>query len=80
MNISFSTIDVSEAKRRLAMACFGYFNEKQKELIIKYVGQKHVRVQDPMMYPSPSVEIQGNDSAQSYAIRNEIQGAGKQTT
>ena len=62
MNISFSTIDKSTARKYLNDKKYDYFNEKTKELILECVGKDTLRVQDPFMYPSPSLEIMNKET------------------
>jgi hypothetical protein len=58
MKISFSTICRETARKYLNDPKYNYFNDEVKELILKYVGKGVLRVQDPFMYPNPSLEIE----------------------
>lgn len=57
MNISFSTINKGTAKQYLESPKYDYFSDKAKKIILENVGKDTLRVQDPFMYPSPSLEI-----------------------
>lgn len=58
MNISFSTISQSDAEEFLKHKNFSFLNDKQKKYIKENLGD--IRVQDPMMYASPKIEIHEN--------------------
>ena len=64
MNISFSTICPGYAKQYLWGEHYAYFNEKAKNYIMENLGD--LRVQDPMMYPSPQIEISGPRAQEHY--------------
>ena len=61
MNISFSTINKSTAKKYLDDKKYDYFSSEAKVLILECVGKDTLRVQDPYMYPSPSLEIMNKE-------------------
>jgi hypothetical protein len=57
VNVSFSTINKDMAKRYFEHESWDYLSDEAKELALKYCGEGVLRVQDPMMYPSPCLEI-----------------------
>ncbi len=57
MNISFSTIDKHNAEKYLASPAYNYLSKEAKEVVLKHVGEGKLRVQDPMMYSKPCLEI-----------------------
>lgn len=57
MHVSFSTINQAQARRYFEDPKWAYLNSAAKEVALKYVGEGVLRVQDPMMYPSPQLEI-----------------------
>ena len=66
MNISFSTIAHNNAKEYLSRDCFKWLNDKQKAYILNNLGD--IRVQDPMMYPNPKIEIHNKQSEHNKSI------------
>ena len=57
MPISFSTINKDTAKEYLAHKSYSFLTAAAKEKAIEFCGEGVLRVQDPMMYPSPQLEI-----------------------
>ena len=61
MNISFSTTAKHSAANYLAKPEYDYLNDEAKQYIIDNITNG-LRVQDPMMYPSPNIEFHGNEA------------------
>jgi len=57
MNISFSTCDFVKAKKYLEEN-FSWLNAKQHLYVLNNL--KDIRVQDPLMYEKPQIEIHFN--------------------
>lgn len=72
VGISFSTTATHTAKERLSLPVFSWMNESQKELVLKNLDNG-MRVQCPMMYSSPKVEIHG-DSAVKLRVQFDLLG------
>lgn len=60
-SISFSTTAQHSAKERLDKPVFDWMNAAQKSFVLENLD-KGMRVQCPMMYSSPKVEIHGDNS------------------
>ena len=58
MKINFSTTQINYAQDYLYGEHFKWLNDKQKEYIMDNLGD--IRIQDPMMYPKPKIEIHSN--------------------
>lgn len=69
MNISFSTISQHEAKKYLEHKAFDYIPAAAKDIALKHVGEGKLRVQDPLMYSKPCLEIATQE------IYDEVMGA-----
>jgi len=69
MNVSFSTTDPATAKKLLKKKGFDWLSRERKDYVIKCLeedcqsGKERLRVQDPMMYANPKIEIYDNDVA-----------------
>lgn len=59
MNISFSTTDLQNAKTFLAHDKYNSLNQAQKDFVLSHLP--NLRVQDPNMYNSPSIESNNRD-------------------
>lgn len=57
MIISFSTICERQARKYLWSEAYSFLPEAAKEEAMKHLGEGKLRVQDPMMYPRPQLEI-----------------------
>jgi len=57
MNVSFATICPEIARRFLSNPSYDWLNQEAKDKAIELIGEKTLRVQDPMMYPHPQLEI-----------------------
>lgn len=57
MNISFSTIDEHRAKEYFSKESYNWLPQAAKDEALKHLGEGKLRVQDPMMYSKPVLEI-----------------------
>lgn len=64
MNVSFSTTSKAQAEKYLALDQYKYLSDDCKKYVLENLGD--IRVQDPMMYPSPQLEIIGDNAQQHY--------------
>jgi len=69
MKINFSTTQINYAKDYLERECYGFLSEEQRSYILGNLGD--IRIQDPMMYPNPRIEIHKNIEKHKENLRNE---------
>jgi hypothetical protein len=64
MSVSFSTICKAQAEKYFADPAWNWLPDAGKEYVLELIskGTQEARVQDPLMYPSPSIEFHGKDA------------------